>query len=315
VLFLVGLFAVYAVATMMPRPMAQLTTSDGLIIVADFHAHTKHSHDGRAGWTEDDVRNWYRGAGFNVAYITDHRTFEGAERGIASNPGLAGEGMMLLQGIEAFYKGEHVNILGAGRRYKGLVDATMKDVDADALGLSSMLPVTTPTLIETVPGDLSKVASIAMTPSQAGVSAIEIVDGSPRGLSQTRRERARIVKLADSLNLALVTGSDNHGWGRAAPGWTMLKIPGWRGMASDSLSRRIEEVLFRGRREATRTVERVVANGTNPVAVAFAGPLVIWRMFTTLSADVRGAWIIGMWLIVVVGRGVKRLRVRPSIAA
>jgi hypothetical protein len=313
--FLVGLFVVYAAATMMPRPMAQLTTSDGLVLVADFHAHTKYSHDGRAGWTDDDVRDGYRGAGFNVAYITDHRTFDGAERGIAGNSGLAGEGVMLLQGIEAFYKGEHVNILSAGRRFKGLVDATMKDVDEDALGLSSLLPATTPTLIETVPANLSKVASIAATPGQAGVSAIEIVDGSPRGLSQTRRERARIVKLADSLNLALVTGSDNHGWGRAAPGWTMLKVPGWRGMSTDSISRRVEEILHRGRREATRPVERVVANGTNPVAIAFAGPLVVWRMFTTLSADERVAWIIWIWLIVIVVRGARRLRVRPSVAS
>jgi hypothetical protein len=314
-LFLVGLFVVYAAATMMPRPMAQLTTSDGLVLVADFHSHTKYSHDGRAGWTEDDVRKWYNGAGFNVAYITDHRTYDGAERGIASNPGQAGEGVMLLQGIEAFYKGEHVNILSAGRRYKGLVDATMKDVDPDALGLASLLPATTPTLIETVPANLSKVASVAETSSQPGVSAIEIVDGSPRGLSQTRGERGRIIKLADSLNLALVTGSDNHGWGRVAPGWTLLKTPGWRGMPSDSIARRVEEILRRGRREATKTVERVVANGTNPVAIAFAAPLVVWRMFTTLSADERVAWIIWIWLIFVVVRGARRLRVRPSVAA
>src|SRR5437764_10613241 len=53
--------------------------------------------------------------------------------------------------------------------------------------------------------------------------------------------RQRIVHIADSLNLALVTGSDNHGWGRAAPGWTLMRIPGWRGMSTDSLSRRIED--------------------------------------------------------------------------
>lgn len=315
VLFLVGLFAVYAAATMLPRPMAQLTTSDGLVLVVDFHAHTKYSHDGRAGWTEDDVRSWYRGAGFNVAYITDHRTFDGAERGIAGNPGQAGEETMLLQGIEAFYKGEHVNILSAGRRYKGLVDATMKDVDPDALGLSSLLPATTPTLIETVPANLSKVASITMTEQQPGVTAIEIIDGSPRGLSQTRGERQRIIHLADSLNLALVTGSDNHGWGRAAPGWTLMKTAGWRGMPSDSLSRRIEEILLRGRRAATKTVERVVANGQNPIAIALAAPLVVWRMFTTLSADERVAWIIWIWLIFIVTRTARRLRIRPSTAS
>ena len=312
---LLSILVVYAAAAMLPRSMAQLTTSDPNVVVADFHSHTKYSHDGRAGWTEEDVRDWYRGAGFDVAYITDHRTFEGAERGIAGNPGQAGQGTMLLQGIEAFYKGEHVNILSAGRRYKGLLDATMKDVDAEALTLASIIPATSPTLIETMPGDLSKLASVTASRVSPGVTAIEIVDGSPRGLSQTRRDRERIVKLADSLNLALVTGSDNHGWGRAAAGWTLFKINGWRGMPSDSISRGIEMILREGRNGSTRTVERRVAGGTNPLSLLLAAPLVVWRMFTTLSADERVAWIIWTWVVVALIRGAKRFRVRPSAAA
>ena len=30
---------------------------------------------------------------------------------------------MVLQGLEAFFNGEHVNVLSAGRRYKGIDDA------------------------------------------------------------------------------------------------------------------------------------------------------------------------------------------------
>src|SRR5439155_1338157 len=107
-----------------------------------------------------------------------------------------------------------------------------------ALALASLIPATSPVLIETIPGDLHKL----LTPGVPLLSAIEIVDGSPRGLSQGRRDRRRIVQVADSLNLALVVGSDNHGWGRTAPGWTLLRIAGWRGMVTDTLSRRIEEV-------------------------------------------------------------------------
>ena len=115
-----GILATYAAAALLPRPMAALATSDDTVLSIDFHAHTKYSHDGRPGWTEDDVRNWHRAAGYDVAFITDHATFEGAERGIAANPAQAGEGTMLLQGLEAFFRGEHVNILDAGRRYRGL---------------------------------------------------------------------------------------------------------------------------------------------------------------------------------------------------
>jgi len=313
-LFLGGLVVVYAAAALLPRPMAALATSDDTVLSIDFHAHTKFSHDGRPAWTEDDVRNWHRAAGYDVAYITDHATFEGAERGIAANPGQAGEGTMLLQGLEAFFRGEHVNILDAGRRYKGITTADLKDVDDQALAIAGIIPATTPVIIETIPGDLSKIP-VQTTQGTTGVSAIEIVDGSPRGLSQTRREHARIVRIADSLNLALVVGSDNHGWGRAAPGWTLMRIPGWRGMTSDSLARRIEEVLRVGRRESTRNVERRVAGGLSPISLAFAAPAIALRMFTTLSADERVMWIVWVWVIALVPRVRRSMRSRRESTA
>ena len=128
-------------------------------------------------------------------------------------------------------------------------------------------------------------------------TAIEIVDGSPRGLAQTRRERARIVHLADSLNLALVTGSDNHGCGRAAPGWTLLRIPGWRGMGTDSLSRRIEQILRDGRKDATRVAERRTADSTTPVGHALRAGRRLDDV-RDLSPDERVMWIVWTWGIV-----------------
>lgn len=314
IVFLACIVAVYAVMALVPRPMAQLVASDPTVIIADFHSHTQYSHDGRAGWTEDKVREWHRSAGFDVAYITDHATFEGAERGVAANPGQAGEGTMLLQGLEAIYKGEHVNVLNAGRRYQGLTTPDLKSVDEQSLALASLIPATTPVVIETVPGNLAKVPA-STGPGSPGVTAIEVVDGSPRGLTQGRRDHARIVHLADSLNLALVTGSDNHGYGRAAPGWTLLRIPDWRGMATDSLMRDIEQILRVGRRESTRTVERRIANGTNPVALVFAAPVVAWRMLTTLSPDERVMWLIWTWVIVIAARAIRGYRARRIAAA
>jgi hypothetical protein len=69
----------------MPRPMAGLEATTDIIVV-DFHAHTKFSHDGRPDWKPEDVRAWHRAAGFDVAYVTDHRTFEGARDAWANNP-------------------------------------------------------------------------------------------------------------------------------------------------------------------------------------------------------------------------------------
>jgi hypothetical protein len=312
-IFLVVILAIYAIAAMMPRPMARVAISDETVLAVDFHAHTKYSHDGRAGWTDDKVRSWMNGAGFDAVYVTDHRTFEGAERGISSNPGVAGEGTLILQGLEAGYKGEHVNILSAGRRYKGITGPDLRDVDEQSLNLAFLFPATSPVVIETLPGDFEKIKDT----TAKGVSAVamEIIDGSPRGLAQGRRDRERIVHLADSLNFSLVTGTDNHGWGRAAPGWTLLRIPGWRGMTTDSLARQIEDVIRVGRRSATRPVERIVAGGQHPVSLALTPVLVPWRMLTTLSADERVMWIIWTWAIVFAVRAVRRYRPRPSTTA
>jgi hypothetical protein len=311
---LVGIFLAYALAALLPRPMAALATSDDTVLSIDFHAHTKYSHDGRPGWTEDDVRGWHRATGYDVVYITDHATFEGAERGIAANPGQAGEGTMVLQGLEAFFRGEHVNILDAGRRYKGITTADLKDVDEQSLSIAGIIQATTPVIIETLPGNLSKVPA-KTAQGTTGVSAIEIVDGSPRGLSQTRRERTRIVRIADSLNLALVAGSDNHGWGKAAPGWTLMRIPGWRGMTSDSLARRIEEVIRVGRRDATRSIERRIADGASPIGLAFAAPAIFLRMLTTLSPDERVMWIVWVWAIALAPRLWRSVRSRRTAPA
>ncbi|HEY7235861.1 MAG TPA: hypothetical protein VH539_17020 [Gemmatimonadaceae bacterium] len=300
-LFVLAVVALYAAAAVLPRPMASLAAdASDVILTVDFHSHTRFSHDGRPGWDPSDVRAWHRAAGFDAAYISDHRTVQGAELGIADNPVEAGQGTMLLQALEAGWRGEHVNILGANRFYKGLTSSDLRDVDEQALALASLIPNREPIIVETFPGKLDRLVA-ASGPGTAGVRAIEVVDGSPRGLDQTRILRSRIVHLADSLNLAMVAGSDNHGWGKTAPGWTLLIVPGWRGMRTDSLSGSIERALRKGR-DATRVVERTVAgeiNGDNILELALTLPIVTWTMLTTLSVDERIMWVIWTWLLVV----------------
>ncbi len=310
-MFLVGVVVVYAMAALMPRPMAELAIADpdhDTILAVDFHSHTHFSHDGRRGWDSDDVRQWHRAAGFDAAYISDHSTFAGAERGVADDPAQAGEGTMLLQAVEVFYNCEHVNVLDAGRRYRGLLTKNQQDVDTATLALASAIPGLEPVIIETIPGNPSRITP-AKGKGTAGARAIELVDGAPRGLQQTRHERARIVHLADSLNLALVAGSDNHGYGRAAPAWTLVAVPGWRGMTSDSLTWAIERNIRNDGRGASRVVERVVADpGTDPIALAFAPWIAAWRMLTTLSSDERVMWVIWAWLLAVAVLVVRRRR-------
>ena len=291
---LVILLALYAAAAVLPRPMARLDASSDVMAV-DFHAHTKYSHDGRPDWTPEAVRQWHRDAGFDVAFITDHRTFEGARDAWANNPPAAGLGTVLLPAIEVVWKGEHVNVLDADRMYRGMLNATLRDIDDKSLAMVSLVPGAEPVLIETLPGDLSKVQA-ASGKGTAGVRAIEIVDGAPRGLGQTRAERERIIHLADSTNIALVAGSDNHGWGRTAAGWTLMFIPAWRSASSDALSKSIANVLRQGGRASTRVVVRYIANTESGIALPFTAPLVGWGMLRALSTDERVVWL--AWCLV-----------------
>ena len=295
-LLLLVLVAIYGIGAVAPRPMAALAVRDLDVVAVDVHSHTKYSHDGRPGWNPDDVRDWHAASGYDAAYITDHRSYQGAEEGVAANPTVAGQGTVLLGGLEVVYAGERVNVLSAGRVYRGLTTANLWDIDTLALTLASLVSPREPVLVQTIPARLDRI-KVAPGPGTPGVRAIEIVDGAPRGLSQTRGERRRIMRLADSLNLALVAGSNNHGWGRTAPGWTLLRIPGWRSMTPDQLATRIEAVI-RGGRNATRVVERRVADANgSPLRLALTAPLVTWRMLTMLSADQRVMWIVWAWVV------------------
>jgi hypothetical protein len=305
---LVTLVGLYAVAVLVPRPMAALRKDDLAILAADFHAHTKYSHDGRWNWEVEDVRRWHRKAGFDVAYISDHRTFEGAREGWANNPNQSGTETLLLPAIEAVWQGEHVNILDADRMYRGILDASLRDVDTEALKLASLVPGNEPVLIETIPGNLSKVVA-AKGRGTPGVRAIELIDGAPRGLAQSRQQRARILDIADSANIALVAGSDHHGWGHAAPAWTLLILPGWRAAPPEEVSRAIAATLRSGGRGATKVVERYVANTDEAALVPFTVPLVAWGMLRTLSLDERVVWFAWIAALVLLAR-VRGLRRR-----
>lgn len=304
---LVSVLATYAAAALLPRPMAALEAANADIVRVDFHSHTDASPDGRQ--TVEQNRAWHRGAGFNAAYITDHGSVAGAEKGIAANPGAAGEGVTLLQAIEVTWTGEHVAVLGAQRAFAGLLTANLRDVDVDALRLGSIIPGREPVIVWNHPHDLQRLPA-ASGPGTPGVRAVEIVNGAPNDMDAVRGQRAALVALAEKNNLALTAGSDNHGWGRVAPGWTLLRIPGWRGMSSDALALQIERILREGGVQSTHVVERRVADAQYLLAASvFTIPA---RMLTTLSNDERIAWLVWTWLIAAGIWAVRRRRSQPG---
>lgn len=308
--FLVVFFGLYAYGAVGPRPMAELRRGEQSLLAVDVHAHTRHSHDGRPGWTAEDVRQWHAASGFDAVYISDHRTFDGVIEAQGNNPRRAGERTIVLSALEAVYKGEHVNILSAGRKYSGVTSDDLRDVDTIAIALASIVPGAEPVMVQTFPGDFHEITP-ATGRGTAGVRAIEIIDGAPRGLRQTRQNRARIIRLADSLDLALVAGSNNHGWGRTAPGWTLFRVPGWQNMNAAELADNLERHIRDGGRNATRVVERV-GTETSGAGLVLTLPALVWRIVTTLDFAQRVSWIAWAWAVALLLAAV-RLRRAPAM--
>ena len=67
-----------------------------------------------------------------------------------------------------------------------------------------------PLLAQTIPADLSLVSPpVSDCPDgRGGIAAIELLDGAPRGVGQSDRERERILRIADSLDIAVVAASN-----------------------------------------------------------------------------------------------------------
>jgi predicted metal-dependent phosphoesterase TrpH len=296
--------AVYAVAILVPRPMAALALDDPDLVAVDFHSHTSMSHDGRASFTARANRAWHRGAGFDVAYITDHKTYEGAEAAARANPARAGDGVVLLSGVEYVHEHNHLNAIGANRTNFTWIPPERRDSAA----LVRYAAAPDPVLIQTVPDHLE------LTPApnalgRGGVLGIELSDGSPRGIEQGQRDRARILRIADSLDLAVVAGSDNHGWGRTAVGWSVMRIPGWRSLTPVVLGNAIERTIRSERRDASRVIGRRSPDpGRSALALAATLPAVAANVLVTLSPAERVAWLVWTWALAAIAfaRAVRR---------
>jgi hypothetical protein len=279
---LAAIVAVYAFGVLGRRPMAYLRVSDPDVAIVDFHAHTEASHDGRSGFDADATREWHRSAGFDVVYVTDHATVEAARAATGENPALAGGGTSLLVGSEVRYKGQHVLVLGSD-------DPSVDDTALDPW----------PVLIQTLPNDLSRVP-VPDDGDHGGVEGIELLDADPRGLRQSVEERGRILAIADSLDLALIAGSNNHGWGRTAAGWTLMRIPGWRDQPPEQVGREIEALIRVERAGATQVVERRrlgggSSGGSHATADVLSAvtilPRLIWHILVSLTLRERLAWL------------------------
>jgi len=284
---------VYAVGVLVPRPMAALRLTDPDLIAVDFHSHTNASHDGRGWFTARRNREWHQAAGFDAAYVTDHKSFAGAVAAVHANPPRADDGTVLFSGLEYVWEHNHVNALGVTVR-----DFTSPAAVARGEGPAAVAD-TEPqvVLIQTIPDALQRTHA-ADANGRGGVLGIELSDGSPRGIEQAQRDHAALLHIADSLNLAVVAGSDNHGWGRTAVAWSVLRIPGWRALTPQALGAAIEQTIRAQRRHAARVIGRRSPDpGRSMYALVATLPAVTATMLVALSPAERLSWVVWVWAV------------------
>lgn len=293
-------FLVLLVNVLPPRPMARLAVDDPDIVAVDVHSHTSSSHDGRPDWSPERVRSWHAKSGFHVAYITDHKRFGGAIDGTAVNPARAGEGVVLLSGLELRSGGQHVNVLSMTQAESTYI------VDGDHLTRAIRLADgRVPLILQTIPFDFPMFAG----PGQDTLPitrAIELNDGAPKGLTVGLTRHAQILHYADSMNLALVAGSDNHGWGNTVSGWTLVRVPGWRALTPVALAVQLETTMLGGRR-STQVVERRTPLLLSAPEVALTVPVMLLTVARSLTLAERISWIVWAWLLLLRRIGVRQL--------
>ncbi len=288
--FIGGTVAVAGIGVVATRPMASLVLANRDLIAVDFHSHTEASHDGRPGFDAERNREWHSSSGFDAAYVTDHRTFEGALSGAARNPARSGDGTVLLPGVELRDGDEHPILIGVDPQRMQITSPDWKGAAVQADG--GPVP---PMLLLSMPGNILRIPPNE-TSGAVRLAGIEAADGSPRGMAQSARDRDAILALAGKLHLAVVSASDNHGWGRTSPAWSVLRIPGWRGMTPAELDIAIRRtIIAQGSRAIQVIARRTAGPPQNRVEAVAGGIAVALVMMRTMNLPDRLSWIAWSW--------------------
>ena len=253
-------------AVLLPRPVPRLVAADSTLTVIDYHAHTALSHDGRRGWTLEELAAWHAAQGFGASYVTDHN--------VVFNGGVD-DPIRLLPGVEWSVFDQHVIALGAvapldrgvyGRDTRAMLSLFGALHRQGAIGIASL-----PEYWRNHWDDLDDFVA-------AGADGFEIVTCAPKAIAFPASARARVLQLAESRDLLVVGGSDNHGWGQVTCVWN-LSSPSAHGFRSN------------------RVIARPIALAQGEWESWTAGYTQPWLMLTGLSWSERSSWL--TWILVI----------------
>ncbi len=299
-LTLAFLLSAYAAAILGPRPMAGLAVADPDLVRVDFHSHTAASHDVPAWITPAWRRAWHTAAGYDLAFVSDHRAIAGGAV-TAGNPRRAGDGLTLLPALEARLGSVHVIVLGVSAADSALLPNDHMEEVLPRLEHDGALPDgDRPVTIATIPDPVFDALTPAARDGAAALRAVEVADGAPRGYAQTDRDGAAIAARAAVLGLVPVVASNHHGWGRTTAGWNLVRVPGWRAMTPAQLGGAVVGALRDGRRDLVTPVLRArvavpTAQPGRAAALALTVPAVLWETARELTGAERLAWL--AWVV------------------
>jgi hypothetical protein len=152
-----------------------------------------------------------------------------------------------------------------------------------------------PILLLSLPGNIGRIPA-GETDGPVRIAGIEAMDGSPRGMAQSARDQDAIIALAEERHLAMVSASDNHGWGRTAPAWSVLRIPGWRYMTPAALDIAIRlTIISQGTRAVKVLARRTAPAPQNSLEMAAGGIVVALVMMRTMNVTDRLSWMGWSW--------------------
>jgi hypothetical protein len=273
----VSVVAMITLATLiLPRPVPRLESNNPNVTIIDFHAHTDSSHDGRHGWSLQDLAAWHADQGFQASYVTDHNV---VFSGHSDQP------IPLLPGVEWSVYRQHIVAVGEvapldrtpfSRDTPGMLGIFAALHRQGALGLASI-----PEYWENHREELDQFVA-------AGVDGFEIVNCSPKALAFPSSARRDVIDLARSHDLLVTGASDNHGWGKVTCVWN-LALPGARGFGWNHV------------------VARPIALLQADMSTMSAGVTQLWLMLRGLTWPERVSWL--TWIaLVTIYRAVPRRR-------
>jgi len=276
-------FIIYCI--LFPPPQCRLKGTNPDEIFMDLHSHTLYSHDGLV--TSERSLKWHLEAGFHAWAVTEHDW-------IGGSPAIQREMLMkkdidalVIPGMEISFQDVHLNLLGIEKCFNISGYKSIGEL-VKAVHLQEGAVILPHFWTE-------RKSPFSMEDlSAAGVDGFEIAGSASVPLAPEVQKD--IVSFCRRKGVAMVSGTNWHGWRNFCGSWTGFNAPGWKQMDCESR----EKMVINALRKRNNTDFRVVGYAVRLPSTAsqffepFTGFL---RYFFSLTIWQKLSWI--FWAVII----------------